>query len=300
MLFGICALITSGLSWTMVGAVMGAAPKKNVPAAAVQLWGSLMAMLVSISVCLIMLGANGVLKNANYFLFAYLASGFLNCIGMTLMSDAMQKGPNGIVWTIIQSAMIYPFAVGIIFFNVEGSLLRYCGMAVIMAALLLFGFAKDNSAGSGNWKLPAFCGWLVIGLQQNMHILPSYFENGRALITPLRALATVTGAIIGALLLMCFFPRQRVPVKESFSNKYFWIFVFGLQSMILLVTYLLQFPGIDAMAKHGLGSAAYPIMVSSCLIGFFFYSAFFLHEKIRLIHYLALLCCFIGIVMICL
>lgn len=299
MLFGILALIASGMSWVLVGAVMGAAPKKNVSAAAVQLYGALIAVLVGVVLLLILGGTAGIVKDFNKYLAAYFISGFLNCIGMSLMSDAMQKGPNGIVWTIIQSAMIYPFAVGIIFFNVEGTLIRYCGMAVIFTALLLFGFGKENSAGSGNWKLPAFLGWLVIGAQQNMHILPSYFEAGRAMSPIMRAIFTSLGTIVCALLLMSFIRKQRAPVRESFCNKYFWIFVFGLQSVGLTVTYLLQFPGIDAMAKHGLGNASYPVMVSSCLIGFFLYSAFFLHEKIRLIHYLALLCCFCGIIMIC-
>ena len=299
MLFGILALVASGMSWTLTGAVMGAAPKKNVSAAAVQLYGALVAVLVGVVLLLILGGTAGIVKDFNKYLAAYFISGFLNCIGMSLMSDAMQKGPNGIVWTIIQSAMIYPFAVGIIFFNVEGTLIRYCGMAVIFTALLLFGFGKENSAGSGNWKLPAFLGWLVTGVQQSMHILPSYFEAGRAMSPIMRAIFTSQGTIVCALLLMSFIRKQRAPVKESFCNKYFWIFVFGLQSVGLTVTYLLQFPGIDAMAKHGLGNASYPVMVSSCLIGFFLYSAFFLHEKIRLIHYLALLCCFCGIIMIC-
>jgi drug/metabolite transporter (DMT)-like permease len=244
-----------------------------------------------------------ILKNGNWFLAAYLVSGFTNCIGMSLMSDAMQKGPNGIVWTIIQSAMIYPFAIGIIFFDVHGSLIRYCGMAVILTALLLFGLGKDNkvsTATSGNWKLPAFLGWLVIGIQQNMHVLPSYFEAGRAIPPAARAIFTSLGAIVCALLMMCFIRQQRAPVQESFANKYFWIFVFGLQSVGLTVTYLLQFPGIDIMAKHGLGNASYPVMVSSCLIAFFMYSTIFLREKVRPISIAALLCCLAGIVMICL
>ena len=306
MLFGIFALIVSGMSWVLVGAVMGAAPKKNVSAAAVQLYGALVAILVGVILLLVLPGSTHpleIIKNWNWFLAAYLVSGFTNCIGMSLMSDAMQKGPNGIVWTIIQSAMIYPFAIGIIFFDVHGSLIRYCGMAVILTALLLFGLGKDNkvsTATSGNWKLPAFLGWLVIGVQQNMHILPSYFEAGRAISPIARAIFTSAGIMVCALLMMCFIRQQRAPVRESFANKYFWIFVFGLQSVGLTVTYLLQFPGIDAMAKHGLGNASYPVMVSSCLIAFFMYSTIFLREKVRAISVAALLCCLAGIVMICL
>ena len=299
MLFGILALVASGMSWTLTGAVMGAAPKKNVSAAAVQLYGALIAVLVGCTLLLCLGGTEEIIRDFNRFLPAYFISGFLNCIGMSLMSDAMQKGPNGIVWTIIQSAMIYPFAVGIMFFNVEGTWIRYCGMAVILTALLLFGFGKENSSGSGNWKLPAFLGWLVIGAQQNMHILPSYFEAGRAMSPIMRAVFTSLGTIVCALLMMCFIRKQRAPVKESFCNKYFWLFVFGLQSVGLTVTYLLQFPGIDIMAKYGLGNASYPVMVSSCLIGFFLYSTIFLREKIRVISAVALLCCLAGIVMIC-
>ena len=51
MLFGILALVASGMSWTLTGAVMGAAPKKNVSAAAVQLYGALVAVLVGCMIC---------------------------------------------------------------------------------------------------------------------------------------------------------------------------------------------------------------------------------------------------------
>lgn len=279
---------------------MGAAPKKKVEAETIQLWGAVISLIISTIISILLLRPELSAKAYILSFSAYFISGFLNCIGMTLMSNAMQKGPNGIVWTITQSAMILPFIVGILFFNVQGTAIRFAGMASILTALMLLGLGKtERSSKCGNWKLPAFASWLVIGVQQNMFVLPSYIEACRSVPVSDRAFFSCLGAILSALLLKMIFRKNRTSLREDLRNKYFWIFVLGLQTVSILVTYLLQFPGTDAMAENGLGNTAYPIMVSSCLVGFFFYSLLFLGEKIKIAQFIALLCCFAGVIMIC-
>ena len=55
---------------------------------------------------------------------------------------------------------------------------------------------------------------------------------------------------------------------------------------------------MDALAKAGAGSIAYPLLVSSCIIGFFLYSVLLLKEKNRPIQYAAFILCLTGIVLI--
>lgn len=68
---------------------------------------------------------------------------------LQIMSYAMQRGPNGIIWTIIQSALIFPFLGGVVFFHVRLNAFRISGILLLLAALVLFGFGKDNSPRSG-------------------------------------------------------------------------------------------------------------------------------------------------------
>ena len=50
------------------------------------------------------------------------------------MSRAMQCGPNGIIWAIIQSAMIFPFIFGVAFYDVKLNILRILGICLMIVS----------------------------------------------------------------------------------------------------------------------------------------------------------------------
>ena len=77
-------------------------------------------------------------------------------------------------------------------------------------------------------------------------------------------------------------------------------FTFALQFFGLIFAIIFQFPGMDALARCGLGSVSYPLLVGSCLVGFSLYSMFILKEKNSLLQFASLGCCLAGIIMICL
>ena len=68
----------------------------------------------------------------------------------------------------------------------------------------------------------------------------------------------------------------------------------------LISACLLQYPSMDALARHGIGGASYPIMIASCLVGFSLFSLLYLKEKLTRLQYAALGCCIAGIPLICL
>ena len=144
MLFGVFALIAVGLSWTLVGIVMGIAPRKGVDPGLVQLFGSVCSVAVGSILLAVLPGS--VPGTGELFVpcSLYFSGGFLNCIMLLMMSKAMQRGPNGIIWTIIQSAMIFPFLTGIVFYGVEPEPIRIAGLFLILSALVLFGLCKNN------------------------------------------------------------------------------------------------------------------------------------------------------------
>ena len=113
--FGIGAMVLVGLGWTMFGYVMGKAPRQNIKIPCLLICSSVLALAVS--------GAIGLyqgfprLSAFGYFItFGVLViCGIANYFQLDLMSRAMQKGPNGIIWSIIQSGFIFPFFMGVVF-----------------------------------------------------------------------------------------------------------------------------------------------------------------------------------------
>ena len=79
-----------------------------------------------------------------------------------------------------------------------------------------------------------------------------------------------------------------------------WKFNAVMQSLGIVCAAFLQYPSMDALAKRGAGSLAYPLLVGSCVGGFSLYSIFILKEKCTPLQKAALLCCLAGIILICL
>lgn len=299
MLWGIISLVLVGLSWTLVGAVMGFAPKKKIDPAVIQLTGA----VVTVTVCSLLLRRTGVGDVDGTTLFfcglSYWSAGVLNCIMLILMSSAMQKGPNGIIWAIIQSAMIFPFMVGMIFFNVEPKFIRIAGLLFILTSLALSGFGKENNFSGTRWKLQALAAFAITGVVQNLTSMPSYFEAAQKISPVFRTMVLASGVLTTALV-RSWFMRKRIALAENFKSKWLWIFTLLLQFFGLFFAIVLQYPGMDTLARCGVGSLSYPLMVGSCLVGFSIYSIFILREKNSPLQFAALGSCLAGIIMICL
>ena len=299
MLWGIFSLVLVGLSWTVVGAVMGLAPKKKLDPAVLQLTGA----VITVTACSFLLPGTDINTIDGTTLFwvglDYWATGALNCIMLILMALAMQKGPNGIIWAIIQSAMIFPFMTGMIFFGVEPKAVRIAGLLLILLSLALSGFGKGNSSKKGKWKLMAFAAFLITGVVQNLSNLPSYFESAQK-ITPVFRTMGIASGVLSTAVIRVLLQRNWSMFKENFKSKWLWIFTFALQFFGLIFAIIFQFPGMDALARCGLGSVSYPLLVGSCLVGFSLYSMFILKEKNSLLQFASLGCCLAGIIMICL
>lgn len=301
--FGIISMVIVGSSWCLTGLVMGDAPKKGVEASLVQLFGAAFSAAVS----LIILFATSAYSTASFpatFLtcLAYFVACMMNFVMLQLMSQAMQCGPNGIVWAIIQSAMVFPFLGGILFFDVRFTLLRGAGIVLLLAALVLFALAKDNSRSSGGkWKLLAFAGLAITAVQQNLTMMPSYFEAAQGVPSILRALAAAAGTFTMAVLWEL--PRldraRREKLKSGMKTPVLWKYVAALQFFNLLFAYTLYFPGMNVMARAGMGGMCYPMMVGSCIVSFTLASIWLLKEKIRPVQAAALAICIAGLVLIC-
>ena len=302
--FGITAMVIVGSSWCLVGLVMGDAPKKGIDSSLVQLCGALFSTVFS----LIIMVATKAYPTATPLAtiltcLAYFSGCVLNFVMLQFMSAAMQCGPNGIVWAIIQSALVFPFIGGILFFDVKFTPLRGIGITLLLTALVLFAFTKSNVPGrkGSKWKLLAFAGLALTAVQQNLTTMPSYFEAARGVPSILRAMASSAGILFTAVIWnLCLMSKERWnTLRRGIASPTLWKYVAALQFFNLLFAYTLFYPGMNIMAQAGMGGMCYPMMVGSCIVSFTLTSIWLLREKVSRIQLAALAVCIAGLVLIC-
>lgn len=300
--FGIIAMCIVGSSWSIIGLVMGDAPKKGIESSVVQLAGACFSATLS---AIIMI-ATSAYSTASWqatllCCLCYGANGAFNCIMLQFMSKAMQIGPNGIIWSIIQSGFVFTFIMGIVFFNVELTFMRGTGIVLILLALFVFGFGKDNNTKNSKWKLLAFTALFLTGIHQCLSVLPSYFEAVKNVSSIVRALSTSCGVLITALAwdLVQMDKAHFEKIKRNFKSMILWKYVGLLQFFSLICAYTLLYPGMDIMARAGMGGMCYPVMVGSCIISFTLASIFILKEKIRFLQLAGIAICIAGLILIC-
>jgi multidrug transporter EmrE-like cation transporter len=302
--YGILSMVLVGSSWCLTGLVMGDAPKRNLDAGIVQLFGALLSLLLSLLILFATGGFPPVPTQVFLLTCGAIALGnILNVFMLTEMSRAMQIGPNGIVWSIIQSAMVFPYIGGILFFHVQVTILRTIGILLLLTSLVGFGLCKDTTGKARKgWRIHAFIGLALAAIQQNLTTAPSYFEAAKAVTSIMRTCSGIVGTLIGVILYLTFRKKTGAvaEIRAAVRNTVLWKYLAALQTFSIFTTYLLFFPGLNILADAGLGNISYPMMVGSCIIAFTLTSAIILKEKITSFQCMALLLCVAGLVCICL
>ncbi len=295
MVLGILLLIATGASWVVTGAVVGNAAKHNLPVNTIQAVAALLSILISGTV-LLFLPDNACPPAVRIWtVLSLLVSGFFNYFVLEWMGKAMKAGPNGIVWAVIQSALIFPFLVGVTCFGETLTLPRTGGFLAIVAALIFFGAAGDNRTHGGNWRGAAFLGLLVAGVSQVFANLPSFFPEAQSVSSVSRALAVAIGTLVA------FFYCKRNTLSllpGELSSPQLWRFATLLAASVLAAGYFLLYRGLDLVAAAGAGSISYPVIVSSCIVSFTLYSFLILKERMKPLQLVGLALGLTGIVLI--
>jgi len=301
LLLGVIFMMIVGTSWSLDGYVMGKIPKLGIDASVLILIANVIAALAC-AVCIIFNGCRDGFAEftcGSYIGFGMLLlSGMVNTFQLRLLSAAMQRGPNGIIWTITQAGFIFPFLMGVIFFSVPLGWIRIAGMVLILAALYLFGISRSGE-GAGKWKMLAVMAFFITGMSQSLSNLPSYFEETRALSSEWRTLAVSCGFAITAFGGSCWDRKFFAGIKYAVKVPKFWLYIGICNLFSLFSSMLLLYPGMDKLERAGAGAIAYPMMVCSCLLSFELFSITVLREKRSLLEIIALICCLLGVVGIC-
>ncbi len=301
MFLGIGMMILTGLSWIITGIVMGRAPKENIIVDSLIFMGACFSVAVGTATgCFSGFPAwSGMLPVIAGCMFL---GGIFCGFQLFFMSRAMQIGPNGVVWSLVQSAFAAPFLVGVICFRTPASLWRWLGFGAAVMSVLLIGFLKSSGKSRyGNWKTTAFLSFVMTAILQVLCNMPSYFPESGSVSSVWRSTFCAGGTAAGIFFFYAFRCRLsdfRRNLATTLRRKKAWQLCLLMQSFSLGSSYLLLYPGMDLLADAGAGAIAYPLMVGSCLIGFEVYSVAVLRETRSFLQWLMLLLCLSGVVLL--
>lgn len=304
--FGLFGVILTGMSWSVIGTIMSDAPKHGVRAEIYQGVSALFGIVVGIigTICAGGCGEIPVLALYLYFFVDVLAN-ILNFTALLLMSTAMQTGPNGAIWGIIQSAVIAPFAMGIVFFHVAATPLRFGGIIALVAGLLFFALSQNSKTDKGNssWRIYTLIAFVATCLQQCLSTLPTYFAVFNNVPAFFRCIGCSTGVLAGFALCIVFWKSREhdylLTVMKTLRLKYLWKYVFIGQIATLPVSYLLFYPSMRIMSQNNMGSLSYPLTICACILSFSIVAFWHIKEKMTVPQIMALICCTLGIFLFC-
>ena len=294
MAIGILFVIITAILWVGLGAVISHAAQKNLNIGFIQGAGAIVLAALMIPAYFF-----EDMSIPTTVLIAVPLSGLGNYATFLMMNKAMQKGPNGLVWAMIQSAFIMPFLMGVLFFKVPCPVTRIIAIIMLLAAMILMGVfgqgnEEKNEGKRGHiWIVYTIIGFLLAGSTQCCANIPSYLikeESNNLLVTLFR-----TGLCSGGMFL-AFFMHGLIN-RENFSWK-----GCGLSTVIMTITTVLSllctFIGLDRLAEHDAGAIAYPMIVGISIAIFMVYTSIRLKERLSLPALLGVLLCLSGIVMI--
>ena len=322
MVLGIVFAILTGLSWVLVGAVVGLAEKRRCGTERQQLVTSLLAVAIA---GLAYAAGPFLLPGSDIFRFggdlrgagAMALCGFLNFWMILAMGRAMARGPNGPVWTITQSGFVFPFALGVISGNTRFSWTLATGLALVIANTAVTGLCgKKDEGGSADAGSPPgvrgrhFPGWLPLallafffcGMNQCAALLVAYLPVEARPKDLERFLWLYGGIFIGWLFHAAWRrlwdgPPQRDPALRA---KYAYLMkICGISTVIAFAVCLFfNFKAIDLLTDANAGAIAYPLMVVSCFLGFAVYGRAVLRERLTPLQRVAFAAGIAGIILL--
>ena len=194
------------------------------------------------------------------------------------MRRAMTFGSSGAVWGITQSAMVCPFAMGMVFFGVAPTLPRLGGIVLILTGIVLFSRSRGGYgavSSSGRWLLPTFTAFAVSGLGQSLANLPSYW-TATAMGSELRACLVQLGTIS----LFC----ASVPFRRKKPSPRGTLRPVLLLSMVqILALFFFFYRGLNLVAEAGSGSVGYPVAQGCSIAGFLVWGVLTRRERFSLL-----------------
>ena len=270
MLNAVSLMLLTGVLWTLVGVLFGAAPSEQDKLLSFfALNGVFYVAFVYMTRMPSAAPVNEVLRLS----VLILPSAMMELVAFWLLKLAMDRGSQGVAWCIAQSAMVVSFICSIIFLRNPSSAPQWIGMVLMLASLVLFGRDKQSAGKVGNdsafFRL-VFISFALIGVAQFLRLIPGYAGFSPETMTWRLPLQAPVGMITWTV--VCLAKGVWKPGKVWKHSLPYAIVVALGQICFYLAT--------DAADKLLLTSIVMPVSIGTCILFFTLYCRFFRHERL--------------------
>ncbi|MCC7146917.1 MAG: hypothetical protein IT443_10775 [Phycisphaeraceae bacterium] len=304
MLIGLFILLGTGFLWVVQGVLFSLTVRRG-SAVDLLVFLQLSAVLAAVISWMILpdfaVIAEGQVSHGAALAGVQFASGLLSGVGYFSMRRGMAAGHHGVVWTLAQSAMIFPFLYAVAWMGEPLEWAGGAGIVLILASVLLFSRVnvasateKDEASSTGPaGKSRAWLGFglltlLLFGVAQILASAPSFWK-GWSDQAHLRVPFYNTG--VAACYLLAGFPWRRKPDGRV-------VLFAAMNAAAAIVALFAIFKGMDLLSALARTNVVYPVVVATSMAGFAIYARAWLKERPGKIGYAAIMAAVLGVLLL--
>ena len=263
-------LLLTGALWALVGVLFGAAPsEKDELYPFFALNGILFNVFVFATQPPAAAPAGEVLRLAALIV----PSAAMEVAAFLLLKFAMDRGSQGIAWCVAQSAMAVSFVCSVVFLHNPASAARWTGLALALAALVLFARGKPSKGAVGNdaryFRL-VFASFALIGAAQFLRLLPGYADLSPETLAWRLPLQAPFGAVVWTA--VCFAKRLR-------PSAAVWKIALPYAAVVS-VSQIVFYRAVDAADALRATSLVMPVSIGTCILLFALWCGFVRRERL--------------------
>ena len=266
----ILLMLLTGLVWTAVGVLFGAAPSERDRLYSFFAIGNLMFCVFSLAT---QPPSAATVPEVLRMSALIVPSALMEVIAFLLLKRAMERGSQGVAWCVAQSAMVIPFLCLVAFMRNPASAAQWAGLASVLAGLALLGREKPDGeadAKDAAYILLALAAFALLGLGQFLRLVPGYAGFSPVVVCSAKRLWNIGAAC-----------RSAVP--------------YGIVVALGEICFYLA---TDAADKLLLTSIVMPVSIGTCILLFTLYCRIFRRERLSPGGWIAVALDIIGIALL--
>lgn len=284
----ILLMLLTGLVWTAVGVLFGAAPSERNRLYSFFAIGNLMFCVFSLAT---QPPSAATVPEVLRMSALIVPSALMEVIAFLLLKRAMERGSQGVAWCVAQSAMVIPFLCLVAFMRNPASAAQWAGLASVLAGLALLGREKPDGeadAKDAAYILLALAAFALLGLGQFLRLVPGYAgftPEAMSWRLPLHSLAAALYWV------MVCSARRIWSIGAAWRSAVPYGIVVALGEICFYLA-------TDAADKLLLTSIVMPVSIGTCILLFTLYCRIFRRERLSPGGWIAVALDIIGIALL--
>jgi drug/metabolite transporter (DMT)-like permease len=295
MIWGVVFAVSAGLMWCGTGTIISRVARQGKdPIGLMAVTSLLSTVIVWILVPRYDVLANEAIPRLGELIFYMAVAGSSVSVGYLFLQAAMRKGHHGATFAICQSALVFPFIVGVLFWNSQATLWNYGGIASILLCLVFLGMAEGDGEhdapepGRLIWLSLALLALVLTGTELILKEATTKWDNWDDVANIRIPISFTAGTIIYQVLAIALKRYNRnMPFIEGI-----------LMTALVIPSQLLIFQALEIFSAHKLNGIGWPTAISTCIVSFSFYSIFILKEPLTKLRLTGLLFGIVGVVLV--